>query len=172
MVVQAIGLLDELDKEINTYAMRVKEWYGWHFPEMQAIVADNALYAKVVMKCGFRTNIAKSDLSSILEEENMESNLKEQSITSMGTDITDMEIIHIQSLAEQVLSMTEYRARLFEHLNNRMNAISPNLTMLMRDLTGARLIVHATFLMKLAKFPSSTMKLLGSEKALYDASKY
>lgn len=34
MVVQAIGLLDELDKEINTYAMRVKEWYGWHFPGM------------------------------------------------------------------------------------------------------------------------------------------
>lgn len=32
MVIQAIGLLDELDKEINTYAMRVKEWYGWHFP--------------------------------------------------------------------------------------------------------------------------------------------
>ena len=32
MVIQAVGLLDELDKEINTYAMRVKEWYGWHFP--------------------------------------------------------------------------------------------------------------------------------------------
>ncbi len=26
MIVQAIGLLDELDKEINTYAMRVREW--------------------------------------------------------------------------------------------------------------------------------------------------
>lgn len=35
MIVQAIGLLDELDKEINTYAMRVKEWYGWHFPEVR-----------------------------------------------------------------------------------------------------------------------------------------
>jgi len=35
MVIQAVGLLDELDKEINNYAMRVKEWYGWHFPEMQ-----------------------------------------------------------------------------------------------------------------------------------------
>lgn len=34
MIVQAIGLLDELDKEINVYAMRVKEWYGWHFPEV------------------------------------------------------------------------------------------------------------------------------------------
>ncbi len=32
MIVQAIGLLDDLDKEINTYAMRVREWYGWHFP--------------------------------------------------------------------------------------------------------------------------------------------
>ena len=35
MIVQAIGLLDDLDKEINTYAMRVKEWYGWHFPEVR-----------------------------------------------------------------------------------------------------------------------------------------
>lgn len=37
MIVQAIGLLDELDKEINTYAMRVKEWFGWHFPEMSKV---------------------------------------------------------------------------------------------------------------------------------------
>ena len=28
MIVQAIGLLDDLDKEINIYAMRVREWYG------------------------------------------------------------------------------------------------------------------------------------------------
>jgi len=26
MVVQAIGLLDDLDKELNTYAMRAREW--------------------------------------------------------------------------------------------------------------------------------------------------
>merc|ERR1712174_45182 len=103
MVVQAIGLLDELDKEINTYAMRVKEWYGWHFPEMQGIVSDNVLYAKVVLKCGFRTNMQKTDLSSILEEENMESSLKEASIVSMGTEISEMDIIHIRYFAEQVL---------------------------------------------------------------------
>ena len=45
-VLQAIGLLDDLDKELNTYAMRVREWYGWHFPEMTKIVADNIAYAK------------------------------------------------------------------------------------------------------------------------------
>ncbi|KAK4782540.1 hypothetical protein SAY86_016642 [Trapa natans] len=31
MITQAVGLLDDLDKELNTYAMRVREWYGWHF---------------------------------------------------------------------------------------------------------------------------------------------
>jgi len=32
MIIQAVSLLDELDKEINNYTMRLKEWYGWHFP--------------------------------------------------------------------------------------------------------------------------------------------
>lgn len=48
MIVQAIGLLDDLDKELNTYAMRVREWYGWHFPEMTRVVSDNIQYALVV----------------------------------------------------------------------------------------------------------------------------
>lgn len=71
MVVQAIALLDDLDKEINIYAMRVKarrirditfpplanlssfqEWYGWHFPEMAKIIVDNLAYAKVVKAMG------------------------------------------------------------------------------------------------------------------------
>jgi hypothetical protein len=50
MIVQAIGLLDDLDKELNTYAMRVREWYGWHFPEMTRVVSDNLQYAKTVRR--------------------------------------------------------------------------------------------------------------------------
>ena len=34
MVSQSIALLDQLDKDINTFAMRVREWYSWHFPEV------------------------------------------------------------------------------------------------------------------------------------------
>jgi RNA processing factor Prp31 len=52
MVIQAIALLDDLDKEINIYSMRVKEWYGWHFPEMGKIIVDNLAYAKVVKAMG------------------------------------------------------------------------------------------------------------------------
>jgi nucleolar protein 58 len=46
--------LDDLDKELNTYAMRVREWYGWHFPEMSKVIPDNLLYAKVVKKMGMQ----------------------------------------------------------------------------------------------------------------------
>ncbi|KAI3978258.1 hypothetical protein MKX01_003421, partial [Papaver californicum] len=56
MIIQAIGLLDDLDENLNTYAMRVKEWYGWHFPELVKIVSDNILYAKAVKLMGNRTN--------------------------------------------------------------------------------------------------------------------
>lgn len=171
MVIQAVGLLDELDKEINTYAMRVKEWYGWHFPEMQAIVGDNATYSKLVLKCGFRTNYREMDLSAILQDETMEAALKEAAEVSMGTEVADLDIINIQSLAEQVLSMTEYRAQLFEYLKNRMNAIAPNLTILVGELVGARLISHAGSLMNLAKQPASTVQILGAEKALFRALK-
>jgi nucleolar protein 58 len=171
MVVQAVGLLDELDKEINTYAMRVKEWYGWHFPELQAILSDNGHYAKLVLKCGMRVNFAKMDLSDILEDETTEAAVKEAAEVSMGTEIAEMDIINIQALAEQVLSMTEYRAQLFEYLKNRMNAIAPNLTILVGELVGARLISHAGSLMNLAKQPASTVQILGAEKALFRALK-
>ncbi len=50
MIVQAIGLLDELDKEINTYAMRVREWYGWHFPEMAKVGFNfNYIYHHIML---------------------------------------------------------------------------------------------------------------------------
>eukprot|EP00804_Cyclotella_cryptica_P030300 CCRYP_011845-RA/>CCRYP_011845-RA protein AED:0.15 eAED:0.15 QI:306/1/1/1/1/1/3/1334/533 len=171
MVIQAIGLLDELDKEINTYAMRVKEWYGWHFPELQGIVNDNAQYSKLVLTCGYRSKFRDHDLSTILEEESIEAAVKEAAEISMGTEISELDIINIQSLAEQVLSLTEYRIQLFDYLKNRMNAIAPNLTILLGELVGARLISHSGSLMNLAKQPASTVQILGAEKALFRALK-
>lgn len=171
MVIQAVGLLDELDKEINTYAMRVKEWYGWHFPELQSLAGDNISYAKLVLKCGLRPNFKNTDLSSILEDEAQVREIKENAEISMGTEVGEIDMIHIQALAEQVLSMTDYRAQLFDYLKNRMNAIAPNLTILVGELVGARLISHAGSLLNLAKQPASTVQILGAEKALFRALK-
>ena len=170
MIVQAIALLDDLDKELNTYAMRVKEWYGWHFPEMGRIVNDNLAYARVILSMGMRTSAAKADLAEILPEE-IEAAVKAAAEISMGTEITTEDLDNIKALAEQVVSFTEYRQQLSGYLSARMAAIAPNLTALVGDLVGARLIAHAGSLMNLAKSPASTIQILGAEKALFRALK-
>ena len=170
MIVQAIALLDDLDKELNTYAMRVKEWYGWHFPEMAKILNDNLAYAKVVLKMGMRTSWEKSDLAEILPKE-IEDAVKSAADRSMGTEITEEDLENIQNLAEQVVMFTEYRTQLAQYLSARMTAIAPNLTALVGELVGARLIAHAGSLMNLSKSPASTIQILGAEKALFRALK-
>lgn len=170
MIVQAIALLDDLDKELNTYAMRVKEWYGWHFPEMGKILNDNLAYARVILKMGMRTSAANSDLADILPEE-IEAAVKAAAEVSMGTEITEQDLDNIQLLAEQVVGFTEYRQQLSSYLTARMHAIAPNLTELVGELVGARLIAHAGSLMNLAKSPASTIQILGAEKALFRALK-
>ncbi|CAD6503340.1 BgTH12-03007 [Blumeria graminis f. sp. triticale] len=170
MIVQAISLLDDLDKELNTYAMRVKEWYGWHFPEMGKIVNDNLAYAKIILKAGMRQNCSKSDLSEILPEE-IETSIKAAAEVSMGTEITEEDLQNIQLLAEQVVDFTTYRQQLSSYLTARMCAIAPNLTEMVGELVGARLISHSGSLMNLAKSPASTIQILGAEKALFRALK-
>lgn len=170
MVIQAIALLDDLDKEINIYSMRVKEWYGWHFPEMGKIIVDNLAYAKCVKEMGFRTNASSTDFGLILPEE-LENTLKAAAEISMGTEISDSDIEHIHSLCDQVISITEYRKELASYLTNRMEAMAPNLTAIVGELVGARLISHAGSLNNLAKFPASTIQILGAEKALFRALK-
>ncbi|CAI9268382.1 unnamed protein product [Lactuca saligna] len=170
MIIQAIGLLDDLDKELNTYAMRVREWYGWHFPELAKIVSDNILYAKAVKLMGYRTNAAKLDFSEILSEE-IETELKESAVVSMGTEVSELDLTNIKDLCDQVLSLSEYRAQLYDYLKSRMNTIAPNLTALVGELVGARLIAHGGSLLNLAKQPGSTVQILGAEKALFRALK-
>ena len=171
MIVQAIGLLDDLDKEINMYAMRVREWYGWHFPEMAKIMNDNMFYAKCVKRMGMRVNCKNCDFSDILGDETLEETFKKAAETSMGTEISEPDLINIVALCEQVISLSEYRIQLFDYLKNRMSAIAPNLTIMVGELVGARLIAHAGSLLNLAKHPASTIQILGAEKALFRALK-
>jgi len=170
MIVQAISLLDDLDKELNNYIMRCKEWYGWHFPELSKIVQDNAAYCKTIKKVGYKTNAITSDLSDILPED-VEQKVKEAAEVSMGTEISEEDLSNITHLCNQVLEISEYRTQLYEYLKNRMMAVAPNLTVLVGELVGARLIAHAGSLLNLAKQPSSTVQILGAEKALFRAMK-
>merc|ERR1711881_476707 len=170
MIVQAVSLLDDLDKELNNYIMRAREWYGWHFPELGKVITDNIAYIRTVQVMGTRENCKNTDLSDILPED-IEARVKEAAEISMGTEISDIDMFNIRHLCDQVMEIQEYRGQLYDYLKNRMMAIAPNLTVLVGELVGARLIAHAGTLMNLAKHPASTVQILGAEKALFKALK-
>uniref|UniRef100_G3U6Z4 Nucleolar protein 58 n=1 Tax=Loxodonta africana TaxID=9785 RepID=G3U6Z4_LOXAF len=171
MIVQAISLLDDLDKELNNYIMRCREWYGWHFPELGKIISDNLTYCKCLQKVGDRKNFASATLSELLPEE-VEAEVKAAAEISMGTEVSEEDICNILHLCTQVIEISEYRTQLYEYLQNRMMAIAPNVTVMVGELVGARLIAHAVgSLLNLAKHAASTVQILGAEKALFRALK-
>jgi len=174
MIVQAIALLDDLEKDINTIAMRAKEWYGWHFPELCKIIVDNDLYLKLII-VGDRSALVnpenKDRLMEILEEEERVASVVDAAKISMGTAVSVNDIENVSKIAEEGLELMKYREELKAYLDTRMDTVAPNLKAFIgRDL-GARLIAHVGSLIKLAKAPASTIQILGAEKALFRALK-
>ncbi|XP_050176978.1 nucleolar protein 56 [Myiozetetes cayanensis] len=174
MIIQSISLLDQLDKDINTFSMRVREWYGYHFPELIKIVPENSMYCQVAKFIGNRRELSEESLEG-LEEIVMDSAkaqaILEASRSSMGMDISPLDLINIESFSRRVISLSEYRRGLQEYLRSKMSQVAPSLSALIGEVVGARLISHAGSLTNLAKYPASTVQILGAEKALFRALK-
>nr|XP_025701276.1 LOW QUALITY PROTEIN: nucleolar protein 56-like [Arachis hypogaea] len=174
MVIQAIFLLDTLDKDINSFSMRVREWYSWHFPELVKIVNDNYLYAKVAKFIEDKAKLAEDkipELTDIVGDEDKAKEIVEAAKASMGQDLSPVDLINVHQFAQRVMDLSEYRRKLYDYLVAKMNDIAPNLASLIGEVVGARLISHAGSLTNLAKCPSSTLQILGAEKALFRALK-
>ena len=154
--------------KFNIYFNR--EWYGYHFPELIKIVPDNNTYAKVVQIVKNRKELT-DELLEVLEECVMDSAkakaIIDASKSSMGMDISPIDLINIQMFAARVIDMFDYRKRLHEYLHSKINQVAPNLSSLIGDQVAARLISHAGSLTNLAKYPASTIQILGAEKALF-----
>jgi len=174
MIIQSIALLDQLDKDVNTFAMRIREWYSYHFPELIKIVPENALYARVVKLIKNRKEITQEHfekLEEILMDSARAQAVIDASKSSMGMDISPIDLLNIDTFASRVIGLTDYRKELSSYLQSKMGQVAPNLATLIGDVVGARLISHAGSLTNLAKAPASTVQILGAEKALFRALK-
>lgn len=174
MIIQSIALLDQLDKDINTFSMRIREWYSYHFPELAKIVTENYKYAKVAQFIKDRKSLndeSLEKLEEILLDSAVAQSVIDASRMSMGMDISVVDLINIEMFASRVVKLSEYRKRLAEYLHEKMTSVAPNLQVLIGDQVGARLISHAGSLTNLAKYPASTVQILGAEKALFRALK-
>lgn len=175
MIIQSSALLDQLDKDINTFAMRMREWYSWHFPELARLVPDHRLFAKVALAIPDKASVDEGNLSAI--EQALEGDaalakvILDAARSSMGTDVNELDMLSIKNFARRVLALSEYRQKLHAYLTEKMDIVAPNLSALIGEIVGARLISHAGSLTNLSKFPASTVQILGAEKALFRALK-
>jgi nucleolar protein 56 len=175
MIIQAIALLDQLDKDVNLFSMRMREWYGYHFPELVKLVPDNHQYAQVAQFIGDKETLNEDkldDLAALIgDDSTLAQNILDAARGSMGSSLSDIDLLNINSFAARVVSISEYRKSLISYLSEKMNQVAPSLTALLGERIGARLISHAGSLTNLSKYPASTVQILGAEKALFRALK-
>lgn len=164
-----------MDKDINTFCMRLKEWFAWHFPEMTKIVNDNTIYAKLVNVLGANrdnvTDAFKDEIQSVTLDEEKAQQIIDAAKISMGMDMNETDQLQVKKWAERVTELIEFRESLSAYLKDRMNAVAPNLQALIGEIVGSKLIAHAGGLTNLSKYPASTIQILGAEKALFRALK-
>lgn len=175
MIIQAIALLDQLDKDVNLFSMRIREWYGYHFPELVKLVPDNYQYARTAQFIGAKETLDEEklhDLAAILDDDMTRAqNILDAARGSMGSTLNEIDMLNIMAFATRVVSIAEYRKSLVAYLTEKMNQVAPSLTALLGERIGARLISHAGSLTNLSKYPASTVQILGAEKALFRALK-
>lgn len=179
MIIQASALAEHMDKGVNLLGMRVKEWYGWHFPELAKEVPEPLKYARVALLLGNRSTLEErdaaevtNDIAEILEgDEALAARVYEKAVTSMGGDMAEVDWDCIRTFATRVASLGEYKENLGQYLVDKMMLVAPNLTQLIGQNIGAKLISKAGSLTNLAKSPASTIQILGAEKALFRALK-
>lgn len=170
-LVQAVNTLDEIDEIINTISTRIREWYGLHFPELDYLLQNIITYANIVRDAGSRENITK-ELLSQLEVPEKKIDLIQQAISkSQGGDLTVESSESLKILASEVIKLSELRTNLSSTIENLMEILAPNLKNILTAIIGARLIAKAGSLLRLAQMPSSTIQIIGAEKALFRALK-
>ena len=174
-IIQAIATIDHLDKAVNTFSMRVREWYGWHFPELIKIVSENHKYALCALFIGEKKNLSDDSLHDLArfvdDDESVARAIIDAAKVSMGQDISEADMENVMSFAKRTVELAKYRKSLGNYLVAKMGIVAPNLAALIGETVGARLISHAGSLTNLAKYPASTVQILGAEKALFRALK-
>ncbi len=171
VVVQVIQTIDDLDKTLNLFMSRVREWYGLHFPELDRLTEKHETYARLVVNLGGRSNFTLENLEKEGLPGAKAKSMAEVAGLSMGAELEEGDVDQIQAMCKNVLSLYDVRQKLEGYLDSVMGDVAPNIRALVGSLLGARLIALAGGLNNMAKMPASTIQVLGAEKALFRALK-
>ncbi len=146
---QAVHTIDDLIQTSNLLSERLHEWYNLHFPELEKVVSGSK-YPGLIAEHGDRESIPGVEFEG-----------------SVGAELSKEEKDTIMHFAQLLMEVNSEREELEGYIETNMKEHAPNLAHLAGPLIGARLICFAGGLEELAKMPSSTVQLLGAEKALF-----
>ncbi len=152
LALQAINSIEELNKIANTIAKRLREWYELYLPEFSKSLKDHEKFSEI---------IAERSKDELLKE------IKLKKEESMGADLEKSDLEAILNLAGQLKDIYILKQKQDIYLKSLMEKNCPNITAVAGHLIGAKLIAIAGDLKRLAEFPSSTVQVLGAEKALF-----
>ncbi len=142
LIIQCINTIDDLNQDINRMVKRLREWYSLYDPETNENISDHEAFVNTVIK-----------------------GVKDRGL--MGADLKEKDLKPIFDLASSTKELFELKNRLTEYLDKSMKKICPNITEIAGALIGAKLMEAAGSLKRMASMPSSTVQLLGAEKALF-----
>jgi nucleolar protein 56 len=165
--VKAVSVCEDIDTVFNLLSEHVREWYGTHFPELDNLTKEPFTYLKLVHALGNRKNFSEKSVGEIVEDKGEAKKIIEAARKSMGAEIENKRLDEIKLLALNALNLKEERIFLEKFLETETKAIAPNFSEIAGSMITAKFLKQAGSLKALALMPSSTIQLLGAEKALF-----
>jgi nucleolar protein 56 len=170
-ITQTVQLLGELDTSLNGLSSRVREWYGLHYPELSRMIRDHEKYLRFITEIGDRDKVTQEKLETLGLQHREVAGIIKGAEGSMGAPFKGNDLVEVTRLAQQILSLYDYRTKLTEYISGIATEVAPNVSALAGPTLAAKLIEKAGGLRRMAMMPSSTLQILGAEKALYRALK-
>ncbi len=167
IAIQVINTIDNLDKTSNTMLEQFKDIYSLYFPELEKEIEDPDLFLELATEIRNKDKFTEENLKGRLEDKEKIEKINEKAKKSTGADLSQEDMKRITEIGEIALKMRRERKELDEYLEEIMEEAAPNLTEILGSTVGARLLSEAGSLKKLAMMPSSTVQVLGAEKALF-----
>lgn len=154
-LIQAINSIDEIDESISKLIERIREWYALYFPEMD-LIKNNETYIKLIYE-----NKTKEEII------NAKSDAFPDDMLDIEEDIDPKDLEIMNNYAKSIYELQQTRKNIIDYIDDKMESIAPNLKLLVGSSLAAKLISHAGGLKRLATYPSSTVQIMGAEKALF-----
>jgi nucleolar protein 56 len=165
-IVRAVAVLRDLDDVSNLLYEDCNEWHHLFFPELENLVRDNQTYLKLVHLLGEREKFTEETANEIVGNKELAAKIAAKAKESMGGE-NPAALKEVQLLALNALNLKEERKYIEKFIEGEIKAIAPNFAELCGAVLAARMLTEAGGLQRLATMPSSTLQLLGAEKALF-----